>query len=790
MIKLLLSWLTFWNYSIKRQLILGISFLIFMSLLFMSYNIIQKQKKFLDEESENQARSRVESFATNATSWLLINDFIGLQEVVDTQHFYNDQIYAMVHDLSGKVLAHTDTSKVGEYLVDDISVSLLQQQPREFQNIHHLEDDDDMHFVEVAAPIIYKNELLGYARSRINHYHWSSSLHIIKHEFFMTILVSMFFTFVLTYLSVKKLTDSIYNLINVAKRVKEGENIKASETGVEEIKMLAQEFNNMLEAKERNESNLQNSLNDIYHYQKVLDDSSIVSKTDFHGVITYVNDNFLAISGYQEEELLGKTHSILYHPDTPRETIKDLWQTIKAKKTWKGILKNRKKDGTHYVVDATVEPILDIKGNIVEFISVRHDITEIYNKQQELERLAHTDILTTLNNRAKLIQDIQNSKAPSFAILDIDGFTNINDFYGHDMGDYILKTLGANLLTYVKEQAFVYRYTSDRFVILCDTMSHDTFLEFIERIVRKSDAFEYQFNDATVSIKLSVALSFEPKETIMQSADIILAELKKRNLTFLIYDKSLGIEAEIEQNMEWNKKLKIALKEDKIICYYQPILNNRTKKIEKYESLVRMIDNDGNIISPFKFLHIAKKSKQYLSITKKVIEHTFEKFKDEECEFSINLTMEDITSVEINALLDFKMSDKRYKGRVVYEVVESEGIEKIEPVYEFIKKAKESSCKIAIDDFGTGYSNFEYLIKLSPHYIKIDGSMIKNITSNKDTEEVVRTIIDFAQKRNLKTIAEFVSSQEIYEKVLELGIDYSQGYYIGEPKQELLTSTV
>ncbi len=786
MIKLLLPWLTFWNYSIKRQLILGISFLILMSLLLMAFNIIQKQKKFLDEESENQARSRVESLAMNATSWLLTNDFIGLQETVDTQHLYNDQIYAMIHDLSGKVLAHSDTDKVGQFLVDTISVELLKQQPRTYQNIIHHEIDDDEHFIEVAAPIIYKNELLGYARSRINHDHWSTSLHIIKHEFIITIAISMFFTLLLTYLSVKKLTDSIYNLIDVAKRVKEGENVKAFETGVEEIKMLALAFNNMLEAKERNEATLQSSLNDIYHYQKVLDDSSIVSKTNPDGIITYANENFLAISGYRLEELIGKTHSVLYHPDTPRAVIKNLWKTIKAKKTWKGILKNRKKDGTHYVVDATIEPILDIKGTVVEFISVRHDITEIYNKQQELERLALTDILTSLNNRAKLIQDLHKSTSPALAILDIDGFANINDFYGHEMGDFILKTLGENLLNYSGEQARVYRYTSDRFVLLCDTMPHDAFLEFIERIVRKSDVFEYHFNDATISIKLSVALSFEPKETIMQSADIILAELKKRNLNFLIYDRSLGIEAEIEHNMEWNKKLKTALKEDKIICYYQPILNNHTGKIEKYESLVRMIDSDGSIVSPFKFLHIAKKSKQYLSITKKVIEHSFEKFKDEECEFSINLTMEDITSVEINALLDFKLSDKRYKGRVVYEVVESEGIEKVEPVYEFIKKAKEASCKIAIDDFGTGYSNFEYLIKLSPHYIKIDGSMIKNITSNKDSEEVVRTIIDFAQKRHLKTIAEFVSSKEIYEKVIELGIDYSQGYFIGEPKAELV----
>ncbi len=778
----------FWNHSIKRQLILGISLLIFISLTLISYNIFLKQKIFLDHESKDQARSRVEAFAMNATPWILTNDFIGLQEVVDAQDLFTDQIYAMVYDLSGKILAHSDKSNVGKFLADDVSVALLKEKPRVFRIIQHYQYSDFQHYIEVLAPIMNHNELLGYARNRISHEHYSASLRTIQYEFVITIIISMLFTFAFTYISVKRLTDNIYTLISIIKRVKMGEAIQAPERGVSEIKTLSQEFNAMLDAQNKNALTLQTSLNDIFHYQKVLDDSSIVSKTTPDGVITYANENFLLLCGYTKEEMLGKTHSILYHPETPKKVIRELWKTIKAKQTWKGILKNQKKDGSYYVVNATIEPILDIEGNIVEFIAVRHEITELYNKQQELEKLALTDLLTSLNNRAKLIQDLQTSISPALCILDIDGFANINDFYGHEIGDFILTTLGKNLLSYTHEHATrVYRYTSDRFVLLNDEMSRDSFLGLVERVVLKSDAFEYHFNDITITIKLSVAVSFESKEVIMQSADIILAELKKRNLNFLIYDSSLGIEAEIEHNIEWNKKLRAAIKEDNIICYYQPILNNHTGKIEKYESLVRMIEKDGTVVSPFKFLHIAKKSKQYLSITKKVIEHTFEKFKDEEYEFSINLTMEDIISVEINTLLNFKLNDKRYKGRVVYEVVESEGIEKIEAVYEFIKKAKEASCKIAIDDFGTGYSNFEYLIKLSPHYIKIDGSMIKHITSNQDSEEVVRTIIDFAQKRNLKTIAEFVSSKEIYEKVIELGIDYSQGYYIGEPKSELVS---
>jgi diguanylate cyclase (GGDEF)-like protein/PAS domain S-box-containing protein len=534
---------------------------------------------------------------------------------------------------------------------------------------------------------------------------------------------------------------------------------------------------------------LQKSLNDVYHYKKVLDDSSIVSRTDTRGVITYVNDNFVKISGYSREEAIGSTHSLVRHPDTPKAFFADLWKTIQSKQTWHGVMKNRTKNGGYYVINATIEPLLDINGEIVEYMAVRHDVTELSDKQDELEKLAMTDILTSLYNRSKLIDDLKSAQNPSIAIFDIDGFSNINDFYGHEMGDFILRELGMNISRMVQEQPVkVYRYTSDKFALLGEGMEREHFLHLVQTLLAQSDTYEYLFNDITVSIKLSVAVSFEPKNTIVQSVDMILVELKKRKLNYLIYDKALGIEEEIKNNIEWNKKLKEALKEDRIVNFYQPIYNNHTGKIEKYESLVRMIDTDGTIISPFKFLDIAKKTKQYIPLTKRVIENTFEKFKENDIEFSINLTMEDIVSAEINSILDYRMSDKRYHSRVVYEIVESEGLEQSEEMVEFIRKAKKNSSKIAIDDFGTGYSNFDYLIKLSPHYIKIDGSMIKNIPTNTDNEEVVKTIIEFAKKRHLKTIAEFVSSKEVFDKVVELGIDYSQGYYIGEPKKELVES--
>lgn len=207
--------------------------------------------------------------------------------------------------------------------------------------------------------------------------------------------------------------------------------------------------------------------------------------------------------------------------------------------------------------------------------------------------------------------------------------------------------------------------------------------------------------------------------------------------------------------------------------------------VEKYEALVRIVDGD-EIISPFDFLDIAKKTHQYLAITKRVIQKSFEVFSKNDLDFSINLTREDILSDELRPYLWASVDEYNVQKRLILEIVESEGIKEIDSIELFLKKARDCGCRLAIDDFGTGYSNFEYLIKLGATFVKIDGSIIQKIHDNDGARDVIKAIITFAKARGMKTIAEFVSTKEIFETVCELGIDYSQGYYIGKPSPQLL----
>lgn len=518
----------------------------------------------------------------------------------------------------------------------------------------------------------------------------------------------------------------------------------------------------------------------LEQYKSAVDRSFIVSKTDARGVITYVNDEFCKISGYSESELIGKPHNIVRHPDTPKEAFKSMWYTIKnLKQPWSGELQNLNKNGTSYWVKAVINPIMDRDGNIVEYIGVRTNISEIKNAST-------MDFLTGYGNRTKLNSDIHSLEHLSIAIFNLDNFRQINDFYGHEFGNEVIKALSDKIYNYIFSDSALrfYRLQGDEFVILGASCSKEHFENIVKGVLKEIKE-GIRIENEQILTSCSCGISFEKdKNKLLSTANMALKIAKKSNSNYLIYEESISLNKEYENNIKWSKKLSNALKDKNIITYYQPIVNNSTLEYEKYECLVRMIDED-KVISPFFFLDVAKQTRQYFDITKTVIEQSFEMFKDKDVEFSINLSINDIIEPKISEYIIMMLKRYGIGSKIVFEIVESEYIEKFEDVMSFITKVKKYDCKIAIDDFGTGYSNFEYLIKLKADYLKIDGSLIKDIDKDENAYLVVSTIIEFSKKLGMKTVAEFVESKEIFKIVQELGVDYSQGYYFKQPQQDL-----
>ncbi len=530
--------------------------------------------------------------------------------------------------------------------------------------------------------------------------------------------------------------------------------------------------------------NLQKSNQITGEYLKAVDAGSIVSKANPKGIITYANQALCDATGYTTEELIGQPHNIFRHPSTPKSTFRDLWKTITQGKIWHGLFKNKCKDGSTFYANITVVPILDEKGAITEYLALRDDVTELVQSQKKLRKAFNTDILTRLGNRFKLLDDYTTLDEAYLAIIDIRSFKEINDFYGYELGDKVIIELSNRLFNYFEEAAYqAYRLQGDEFAILANAslISIEDFIEKVKSFSVNIETTPLVIEDYNPEIDLTMGISSHRAE-LFTEADIAHKTAKKRNKTLLIYSNELKTSDEYKNNLLWTGRVKKALSQGRILSFYQPIVNNATQEIEKYEALVRMTLEDGKIISPFFFLDISKKARLYSKITRTMIQNSFEYFENRSEQFSINLTADDIANEEVTNYLIAMLDKHRVADRLVLEIVESESIQNFEEVGYFIQMVKQKGCMIAVDDFGTGYSNFEFLLKLKPDFLKIDGSMIKNIHKDSDTYSVVETIVDFAKKNNIKTIAEFVSEKEIFDIVKDLGVDYSQGYYFGEPK--------
>ena len=416
-----------------------------------------------------------------------------------------------------------------------------------------------------------------------------------------------------------------------------------------------------------------------------------------------------------------------------------------------------------------------------------HLIHLVEEKTRKITEQLFTDTLTKLPNRLRLIEDLKFSVSSTLILVNIDNFKQINNFFGNKMGDIIILELGNRLKTAVEgSECRLYKLHADEYAVLIDEkLELYELKKLVNSLHRSVENVPYTYRGQKIWVNVSFGVSGE-KENILETADMVLKQVKKKKLHYLIYNKSMDILTEYENNLKWARVVKDAVEENRILPFFQPIVNNRNHIIEKYESLARLIDETGNVISPYYFLNVAKMSKQYRFITQIILEKSFSTFQKTGIEFSINLSVEDILNRRTVDFITACLKEYGLNKKVVFEILESEGIESYDEVSKFISVVKNLGAAIAIDDFGAGYSNFAHILKLEVDYIKIDSSLIKNIEKDINSQIVVKTIVDFSSRLGIKTIAEFVDSRAIFEKVCELGVDFSQGYLISEPKPAIV----
>lgn len=407
-----------------------------------------------------------------------------------------------------------------------------------------------------------------------------------------------------------------------------------------------------------------------------------------------------------------------------------------------------------------------------------------------------TDPLTKIFNRNYLeeITSVLNLENYSLAMLDLDKFKMINDTYGHKAGDYVLSHASKIIKSSIRDNDILVRYGGEEFLLLINNRN-STKRDICER-VRSSIAKEkFVYDGHEIYVTLSIGLHINPHleknmHEAIKKADKMLYEAKKNGRNrVVVYDEKRETTASSSSSSKDLAFVKEALDDNRITCYYQPIYNHKTGSIFKYEALVRIIGKDGTIITPYQFLPQIKDTNMHYKLTQRILALVFEKFRTNQKLVSINLSFTDLNNPDIEeSIIQALHADHYLASRVTFEILESDEVDDIDLFKQKIQLLHSLKAKVSIDDFGSGYSNFKRIIDTEANFLKIDGSLIKNIHKNSKDFKVVRSIVHFASQSNMQTIAEFVHSKEVYDKLLLLDIDYMQGYYIAEPKAELISN--
>ncbi len=414
----------------------------------------------------------------------------------------------------------------------------------------------------------------------------------------------------------------------------------------------------------------------------------------------------------------------------------------------------------------------------------RKSLESKVNKQAlKLIEQVEYDGLTKLPSKEKLQLDFKKRAFNEILLLNIDNFSQINSTYGHEEGDLLLVQIAEFLRLTVDEA--IYRGNGDEFFIALDNSSPEKSLAIAQYIKEKVYTKRFALSSGFVRITFSigiVSIDSDDEEIPYSKAQLAISDMRKLHKNIIgHYQEHSQTENYQQQMNEWAHKAKLALDFDLLVPYYQPIINIKTGKVEKYECLARILEQD-NPISPFYFIEPARIAGMVTDITRRMILKAFQTFSTSDKEFSINITDDDFKEEYLVEYLQ-KMCEK-FKinpSQVVLEVLENISDYDAGHAISQMDELKAIGFQIAIDDFGAESSNFARVQKLQIDYLKIDGGFIKDIVYNHNSMIIVKTIVYYAKHSNLKTVAEYVHDKDTYNIIKGLGIDYVQGYYFSEP---------
>ena len=414
-----------------------------------------------------------------------------------------------------------------------------------------------------------------------------------------------------------------------------------------------------------------------------------------------------------------------------------------------------------------------------------------------VRKKSYIDPLTGAYNRLFLRRFLESHHLDRYKILmmDLDHFKKINDEYGHKTGDAVLQEFSDRVRRYIREGDLFVRYGGEEFLVFIRKASAQTAREIAERIRSVVGREPFQCDNLLLHVTTSIGLVERPAHyrtpaLALKAADELLYTAKRLGRDRVVSSSDPQANEEASGSFLGLETIRRALEEERLVCHFQPIYDLRENRIVKFETLVRIVGQDGTLHYPGSFLPVIAHTTLYNDMTKRVLEHLFRRLESGGCAYSVNLNLSDLLDDKIfHTILTTLERNAPIADRLVVELLEHETVTDLQELKRRVETIKAHGVRIALDDFGSGYANFSLFQNIAIDILKIDGSLIRHLTTSERSHKIVQSIYEFADRLDIEVVAEYIHDEATLRKVLEIGIPFGQGFHLSRPlSQEELPS--
>ena len=522
--------------------------------------------------------------------------------------------------------------------------------------------------------------------------------------------------------------------------------------------------------------------------------------TDGDGVIVHVNPAFMAITGYQREEVLSRRPNLFKSGHHPPAFYQQMFASLQNTGEWSGEIWNRRKNGEIFPQWQTIRSIQDDQGRISRYVAVFSDISAIKNSEYELAHLAHHDPLTELPNRLLFHERTRQALASAqlhkhgcaLLIIDLDHFKIINDSLGHNVGDQLLKAVATRLQGLCGSNVTLARIGGDEFAVLDESCPRLLQAAALAQCLLDGLKQPFQFDEQPLLINASIGISLFPKdasnaEQLLRNADSALFKAKSAGRNgYALYTEELTAHA--QRRVELAFELRRALEQQELRVYYQPVHELRTGRLEGVEALVRWQHPQRGLVPPAEFIPVAEGTGLITEIDAWVMQQACAQM----CQWLAAGRQLSFVAVNVSTRLFARRELYDRVAQVLdetgmapacleLEVTESAVMDEPEVALEQMHRLRELGVRLAIDDFGTGYSSLLRLKRLPVQKLKIDQGFVAGLPADEDDAAIVRVIVALAQAMGMQVHAEGIEQSEQAQFLLEHACELGQGYWFGRP---------